>query len=190
MTVPITGVTPIFGLEYPVQGEPAFHIRQKWQRSMQKVEAALAAGPASPPGASDLLAVSGRVSVLEAESTGRSTVATPTFSAGWAQGLTSSTYQEAVRCWKEAPTIIKVVGICQVTTAITAGSTSNILTLPTGYRPSTNLLRLAYFQSAATAPVPYRIQVLSTGVVQVLAHAALAVANWVSLDMTFRTVNT
>lgn len=65
MTAPVTGITPIFGLEYIVEGEPAKYTRQKLQRSMERVEAALAQGPASPPGAADLNAVTGRVNTLE-----------------------------------------------------------------------------------------------------------------------------
>jgi len=65
VTAPVTGITPIYGLEYIVQGEPARYARQKLERSMKQVEAALQLGGVAAPGASDLLAVSGRVSTLE-----------------------------------------------------------------------------------------------------------------------------
>lgn len=65
MTVPVTGITPIYGIEYLVPGEPARNTRAKMERNAKQIEAALAAGPASPPGAADLLVVSGRVSDIE-----------------------------------------------------------------------------------------------------------------------------
>lgn len=57
--------TPVYGLEYLVEGEPARNTRAKLQRNAETIEAALIAGGLAAPGASDLLEVSGRVSVLE-----------------------------------------------------------------------------------------------------------------------------
>ncbi len=62
----MTAQTPVFGIEYLTVGEPARNTRAALENNAHTIEAALIAGPASPPGASDLLAVSGRVSVLEA----------------------------------------------------------------------------------------------------------------------------
>jgi hypothetical protein len=67
MTVPVTGITPVYGLEYLVEGEPARNTRAKLERTVKAVEAALVAGGITPPGASDLAALVGRVNVLEQE---------------------------------------------------------------------------------------------------------------------------
>jgi hypothetical protein len=66
MTAPVTGITPIYGLEYPVEGEPIRYTRQKLERTMLAIEEALSNGGVAATGAADLLTVSGRVSVLEA----------------------------------------------------------------------------------------------------------------------------
>lgn len=71
MTVPITGVTPIYGLEYLVQGEPVRNTRVKMERNAKAVEAALQGKGVAATGASDLLAVSGRVSTLETAAAAR-----------------------------------------------------------------------------------------------------------------------
>jgi hypothetical protein len=71
MTAPVTGITPIYGLEYPIEGEPIRYTRQKLERTMLAIEEALSLGGVAAPGASDLLAVSGRVSTLEAAAAAR-----------------------------------------------------------------------------------------------------------------------
>jgi hypothetical protein len=71
MTAPVTGITPIYGLEYPIEGEPIRYTRQKLERTMLAIEEALSLGGVAAPGASDLLAVSGRVSTLEAAAASR-----------------------------------------------------------------------------------------------------------------------
>lgn len=63
--VPVTGKTPIYGIEYLLEGEPAFYIRARLQRNSEKLEALMAARALAPPAAADLTAVSGRVSTLE-----------------------------------------------------------------------------------------------------------------------------
>lgn len=57
--------TPIYHLPYPAPGEPIRNTRANLQTMAQNIEAALQAGGVAAPGASDLLAVSGRVSTLE-----------------------------------------------------------------------------------------------------------------------------
>lgn len=61
----MTALTPIYGLKYLVQGEPARNTRQALEDNAYTIEAALQARGVAAVGASDLLAVSGRVSVLE-----------------------------------------------------------------------------------------------------------------------------
>lgn len=57
--------TPIYGLPYPVVGEPIYLYRAKAQDMATKIEAALQSRGVAAANASDVLAVSGRVSVLE-----------------------------------------------------------------------------------------------------------------------------
>lgn len=65
--IPVTGITPIYDLEYLVEGEPLFHTRAKLERNAKTIEAALQSRGVAAPGAADLLTVSGRVSVAEGE---------------------------------------------------------------------------------------------------------------------------
>jgi hypothetical protein len=64
MTVPITGITPVYDLEYLEEGEPAFHIRAKWQRTVEQVEAALLSVGVPPPGLADLATLTARVDAM------------------------------------------------------------------------------------------------------------------------------
>lgn len=65
MTIPITGITPVYGMEYLVEGEPLFHTRAKLERNAKTTEAALVRGGVAPPAAQDLAALAGRVTLLE-----------------------------------------------------------------------------------------------------------------------------
>lgn len=67
MTTPPTGTpsTPIYGLYYLAEGQPARDTRRVLQANAETVEEALAAGGVAAPGAADLLAVAARVGVLE-----------------------------------------------------------------------------------------------------------------------------
>jgi hypothetical protein len=61
----MTAQTPVYGIKYPEIGEPIRTTRQILQDNATAIEAALLAGPASPPNASDLATVAGRVTMLE-----------------------------------------------------------------------------------------------------------------------------
>jgi hypothetical protein len=61
----MTALTPVYGLEYIVQGEPLRNARPALESSMKKVEAALLLRGVVPPGAVDAATLSGRISVLE-----------------------------------------------------------------------------------------------------------------------------
>lgn len=61
----MTAHTPIYGLEYIEEGEPLRLARPALENNAHTIEAALQAGGVAAPGASDLLAVSGRVTALE-----------------------------------------------------------------------------------------------------------------------------
>ncbi len=57
--------TPIYGFQYPVVGEPARTTRAILENNAKKAEAMGQAKGVAAPGASDLLAVAGRVTALE-----------------------------------------------------------------------------------------------------------------------------
>lgn len=61
----MTAQTPIYGIKYPVVGEPIRTTRQILEDNAKAVEAALLSGGVAAPGAGDVLAVSGRVSTIE-----------------------------------------------------------------------------------------------------------------------------
>lgn len=56
MTAPVTGITPIYGIEYLTEGEPAGYTRQKLQRNAEKIEAALVARGVPPADLQALIA--------------------------------------------------------------------------------------------------------------------------------------
>lgn len=61
----MTAKTPVYQLEYLVVGEPARNTRAALENNAKSIEAALIAGGVAPPGAQDLLQLSGRVTALE-----------------------------------------------------------------------------------------------------------------------------
>lgn len=65
MTSPTTQYTPVFQLPSPGQGQPLFETRQILEDLVEALEAVLLTKAVSPPGASDLAALAGRVTVLE-----------------------------------------------------------------------------------------------------------------------------
>lgn len=172
MTAPVTGITPVFGIEYLVNGEPAKWTRQKLQRNAEKIEAALVQGPASPPGAVDLLAVSGRVSTLEGKLPGGWTAATLNATGGAVTNLGTTgghTWQPAR--YRLLPMIgaAHVVGVLAATN-IVAGK--DLFTLPIGLRPTYAFPVTA--QNGATGAL--QLDVYTTGVVQARGAGATFVA--------------
>lgn len=75
----MTAKTPVYQLEYLVQGEPVRNTRLALENNAKSIEAALMARGVAAAGAADVLAVSGRVSTLEA---GLWTAYTPAWTAG------------------------------------------------------------------------------------------------------------
>lgn len=61
----MTAQTPIYGIKYIVQGEPIKATRQALEDNARTIEAALQSRGVAPANASDVLAVSGRVTALE-----------------------------------------------------------------------------------------------------------------------------
>lgn len=66
MTTPfVAAATPVYGLRYVAEGQPAHYTRQHLQHNAETIEAALIAGGVAAPGATDLLALAGEVHQLE-----------------------------------------------------------------------------------------------------------------------------
>lgn len=188
-----TPVTPVFQLPYLANGEPLYLMRARVQAALFALETILQSKAVSPPGASDLATLAGRVTALEADQSAEDTlraVQAPTFGANWAQ-WTGAPFGEKARVWKDAPDTVRVVGMVMTTVAIAAGVTTDVMTLPLGYRPAVQLVRhVSLGGSTATAPATLRMDVTTGGVVQILCASALTLNQFAALDLTFRTVNT
>jgi hypothetical protein len=74
----MTAQTPVYGIKYPVAGEPIRTTRQILEDNARTVEAALVRGGIAPPAAQDLATLSGRVTALETGTAGTIAAAT-----GW-----------------------------------------------------------------------------------------------------------
>lgn len=61
----MTAKTPVYGLEYLIQGEPMRATRAALENNAKTTEAALVRGGIAPPAAQDLATLAGRVSALE-----------------------------------------------------------------------------------------------------------------------------
>jgi hypothetical protein len=83
--------TPIYGLAYLVAGEPARNTRTVLQSNAETIETALAAGGVAAAGASDVLAVSGRVTALETRHTQHTAASTPAVFAANSAAVTAET---------------------------------------------------------------------------------------------------
>lgn len=191
----MTAQTPIYGLKYLALGEPARNTRQALQDNAFTIEAALQAGGVAAPGASDLLAVSGRVSVVEGK------VAVPV---AVRPALTASFTPYAIAPFTEGaglmvtkdPTASRVYveGLLKPAAALTTAATT-VCTLPVGSRPpaGTTVIRRAQVggTSGAQPAFPQVRVVGDTGVVEILLTAALAAGNTtIQFDFSFRTVTT
>lgn len=134
MTAPVTGITPAYGIEYLVEGEPVKWTRQKLERNAKQIEAALLAGGVAPPGASDYAALVGRVTVLEA----KTVTAAVTLTAPW------TAYVDATAGWNglrrsSLGALFTIAGAIQIPTGSSAAAGATIATLPVGQRPGIQL---------------------------------------------------
>jgi hypothetical protein len=66
---PVTAKTPVYELEYIVQGEPLRGARLALENNAKTIEAALVRGGIAPPAAQDLATLAGRVTATEATNT-------------------------------------------------------------------------------------------------------------------------
>jgi hypothetical protein len=125
--------TPIYGIKYIPPGMPVRETRIALEQNAFTIEAALAAGGTAPPGAADLAAVAGRVSVLEHRVTARHNAVQPIPSSGGSPTpmIFSSATSNPGGLWNPAnPTRLAVPGTGEYDLTVFAPWTPN----PTGTR--------------------------------------------------------
>lgn len=121
MTAPVTGRTPVYGLEYLIEGEPAKFTRQKLERNAKTIEAALIRGGIAPPEAQDLATLAGRVTALEP---GTWVIPATQGRANLGTGYTPLRYRK-----------VPALGGVRVTGMVVAGAAGTLFTLQPGFRP-------------------------------------------------------
>jgi hypothetical protein len=125
----MTAKTPIYELEYIVEGEPLSEARLALEASMKRVEAALVLGGIAPPEAQDLAELSGRVTALEADTASTEVTYVTNVTMGYndvAAGWTG------LRYWRNG-TVVTVSGAFRFLAA--AANLTVVATLPAGFRP-------------------------------------------------------
>lgn len=124
--VPVTGITPGYGLEYMVDGESAWHLLPKWKRLVDRLEAVLLADGQAPLGDSTAAGLLTRLNANEARTT---PVSAPlTLNPGFA---TLNGYTR-FGCYRSAG-LTHLTGIVQTTAAVGAGAP--LATLTAQFRP-------------------------------------------------------
>jgi hypothetical protein len=125
----MTAKTPIYELEYIVEGESLSEARPALEASMKRVEAALVLGGIAPPEAQDLAELSGRVTALEADTASTEVTYVTNVTMGYndvAAGWTG------LRYWRNG-TVVTVSGAFRFLAA--AANLTVVATLPAGFRP-------------------------------------------------------
>lgn len=152
MTAPVTGITPVYGLEYLVEGEPVRNTRQKLERNAKGIEAALVARGVPPTDLAALIAAgwftdSGWVTVPPAS------------------GFTASG-TPAVR--KRANVLYFRGGWTNA--GMAASGVYTVGTLPAGFRPDTQVNTLASSSNGSTVA---RLLLNTNGTIQVVTGSTL-----------------
>lgn len=166
-------------------------MRARVEAALFALESILQTKAVTPPGAADLAAVAGRVTTLEQDQAAEDAMgaaAAPSLAAGWAQ--MSAPFTEVLRAYKVAPDKVTVTGQIISTAAAAGPNTLSLFTLPQGLRPAVVLMRNAAFTQPGSAPVVHRLDIQTSGLVQVITTGALASGTWAPIDFSFRTVNT
>ena len=125
----MTAKTPVFELEYIVEGEPLREARPALENNAKTIEAALVRGGIAPPEAQDLATLSGRVTALEADTASTQvtyvtnmTIAYNDVAAGWT----------GLRYWRNG-NVVTLSGAFRFVAA--APNLTVVATLPAGFRP-------------------------------------------------------
>lgn len=163
MTVPVTGITPAYGFEYLVEGEPARNTRAKLERTVKRLEAALLATGTPPPGAVDHAALAARVGALEP-----GPWITPSSQARTNFGLGDWT---PLRYRKETATSVRIQGMLN-----SGGAANPLMTLPVGFRPAKHTMLRGMSDTVTVA-----CQLLATDGIL----SCPATASWLWINDTF-----
>jgi hypothetical protein len=123
MTVPITGITPIYGIEYLLEGEPVRNTRAKLERNAKQIEAALNGKAIPPPAAADWNALVARVAAVEPTAW-----ITPSLNSGYTN--LNTTLYHPIRYRRIGGHSVQLVGTAG------PGAAGVMFTLQAGYRPA------------------------------------------------------
>jgi diphthamide biosynthesis methyltransferase len=125
----MTAKTPVYQLEYIVEGEPLREARLALENNAKSIEAALVLGGIAPPASQDLATLSGRVTALEADTASTEvayvtnvSIAYNDVAAGWT----------GLRYWRNG-NVVTVSGAFRFVNA--AANLTVVATLPAGFRP-------------------------------------------------------
>lgn len=122
----MTAQTPVYGLKYPADGDPIRDTAAALKANADTIEAALLRGGVAPPGAADLAALSGRVSVLEP--------------GAW-QNPASQSLANFGNGWSPLQYRLEGGGLVRIRGAVVGGTITGgqvLFTLPAGFRPAAN----------------------------------------------------
>lgn len=171
MTVPVTGITPIYGIEYLIEGEPARNTRAKMERNAKQIEATFAAGGLAPPGTPDLAAAIARIGVLEHVNDAVTTIS-PAANVAHVGGYRNAGVYRVGRA-------ICLTSLLTTTAAIANAGT--LFTLPTGFRPSQVQPLLVNAQTGSPlVNTSIRLDVATSGIVSTVG--SLASGSYIFLD--------
>lgn len=180
MTVPITGITPNFGIEYLIPGEPARNTRAKLQRNAETIDAALTAGGIAPAGAADLVAIAGRVTTLE-----KTPWTTWGLNAGWSvyaglgPAVASGPYA-AFAYRTVANALGELRGWLTNTAAIAAGARVTASPLPVNLRPTTGVTLWAGSEDSGGVAKVTRFELFTDGHLYTIRN--LAINSYLNFD--------
>lgn len=126
----MTAKTPLYGLEYPIQGEPIRTTRLALENNAKTIEAALQSKGVAPPNATDLLAVAARVSTLEAAYVPPAALPLTTSATAFGQSFAGA------RIWRQGRTVF-TTGLVKLAAGLAAQANVNVAAIPLALRPST-----------------------------------------------------
>lgn len=174
----MTAQTPLYGIKYLVQGEPARNTRQALEDNAKTIEAALASKALVPPTASDYATIQGRVGTLWADRKVAPLAPTSTAftwnAANWGQWDPSAPGYEIVRVSRNAQGLVSIRGLGKNLTAVAANAIVPVLTLQAPYRPRSTALSKMY----AAGTTACRVDVTPAGLVNLYSVAAYGAAGF------------
>lgn len=169
--LPVTAKTPVYGLEYLVQGEPARAARLALENNAKTIEAALILGGIAPPEAQNLAQLAGRVTTVEGKLAELPVALpyAPGVAANFSADLTAAGALQGGRVWRVGRSVF-MAGLARLLVNVAAGSETTVATLPAAYRPKLREL----FTSVVGAGIMVRLDVHADGSVKFVSPQAFA----------------